>query len=99
MEAYCPVTMHLYCKMESLVTIPVFRECNDRTRHGGFKLKEDAFPSDIRNSLLWGWQGTGKVTQRSCRCAIPGSVPGQGDWGPGQPHSVGGVPAHSRGWN
>lgn len=34
--------------------------------------------------------------QRSCRCPIPGSSPGQVRWGPVQPHLVHGNPAHSK---
>lgn len=49
-------------------------------------------------SSLWGWQGTGTGSQRSCGCPIPGSVQGQVGWGGSeQSDLVEGTSAHGRG--
>lgn len=38
-----------------------------------------------------------QITQKSSGCPIPGGVSGQDGWSPGQPHLVGGNPAHGCG--
>jgi len=44
-----------------------------------------------------GAEALAQVAQRSCGCALPGSVQGQVGWGFEQPGLVEGVPAHGRG--
>ncbi|GAB0203618.1 mitochondrial enolase superfamily member 1 [Grus japonensis] len=67
------------------------RECSDRTRGNGFKLKEE--------EILYceGGEALEQVAQRGCGSPLPGSVQGQVGGGFGQRGLVEGVPAYGRG--
>ncbi|KAK4819096.1 LOW QUALITY PROTEIN: hypothetical protein QYF61_025355 [Mycteria americana] len=58
----------------------LIRECSDRTRGNGFKLKEGRFRLDLDKEEILHYEGgetLEQVAQRSCGCPIPGSVQGQ----------------------
>jgi len=44
-----------------------------------------------------GGEALAQVAQRRCDCPLPGSVPGQVEWGFGQPGLGASDPAHGRG--
>jgi len=67
---------------------------SDKARDNGFKLKEGRFR--LKEEILHneGGDALAQVGQRSCGCALPGSVQGQVGWGFEKPHLVEGFPAH-----
>jgi len=72
------------------------RACGNRTRGGGFKLKEGRFRSDLRKKfftlrVVRPWPRLPKAVMMSPHCSRPGWM------GFGQPGLVEGVPAHGRG--
>lgn len=73
------------------------RNCNDRTRGNGFKLKRrDLNQISGRNYLIRERWHTGTAAQRSCGCPITWGTRGQIGWGPRKPQLMGSNPAHGR---
>ena len=75
------------------------KNCTNRTRHSGFKLKKGRLNFDIGKTCFYNKPGETleQVAQRSCGCPIAGNVQGQAGWGFEQLGLVEGVPAHGRG--
>ena len=74
------------------------RDCRDRTRGDGFKLKREVQVGDKEEVLpCEGAEALAQGAQRSCGCPIPGSVQGQVGQGLEQLDLEEGVPACGRG--
>ena len=50
---------------------------------------------EVRKNFFYSEGGEALAAQRSCRCPVPGDVPGLAGWDPRQSDITAGTPAHS----